>query len=841
MKYIDNTETLTDSASDVTNQKVITNKNASAKRLYSQYFTPSDIADFMASLFTIPKNMDTVKILDPGAGAGVLGLAVINRLLELTSNLKRIDVTAIEIDSALHNNIKNSYESCKQKCTGAGINFSFKIITDDFIKYGYSEIINSSDDILLFTERKEREQYDLIILNPPYKKIDSASDTRNLLNKLGLETTNLYTAFLFISSNFLKEDGQIVAITPRSFCNGTYFKKFRDIFFSKLFFHRIHIYNHRNKAFSKDDVLQENIIYLVSPVKPPKNEVLITTSDSPEDETLKTQTISHDFIIQPDDKDKIIHIITDGYSLKIKDRISSLKLKLSDIGVNVSTGKIVDFRIKPNLADINNYNIAPLFYAFHFFNGKIEWPVNNNKKKEAVFKTSRTESDLIKSGYYVFCKRFSSKEEKKRITAAFFDYTKFNFEVIGIENHLNYFHINNKPLSKSLALGLTIYLNSTLVDQYFRLFNGHTQVNADDLRFLYYPTLEQLNSIGKYFTDELPEQEEIDSIIERELFNMSKDVNPALINTKISDALSILKQLGLPKDQQNERSALTLLALLNLKPNQKWNESKAPLMGITPMMEFMETHYGKKYAPNTRETVRRQTVHQFVQAGLIIPNPDKPRSTNSPHFVYQIDNTTLNLVRAFRTKEWNNLLKKYLSSVKSLSAKYAQEREMQKIPLRVSDNIEINLSKGLHNILIDKIIKEFCPYYTPNAKLIYIGDTQKKWAYFDKDELEKVGVTIDDLHGKMPDVIVYFTQKKWLVLIEAVTSHGPIDPKRKIELEKLFSKSKAGLVFITSFLDKKAWRSFRGEIAWETDIWIADNPTHLVHMNGKRFLGPYSK
>ncbi len=840
MEYTEAIETLTD-ISEITDKNLSEKNNSLQKRKFSQYFTPAGIAAFMVSLFTISQKNESIKILDPGAGAGILSTALLDKILEKNNNLKNIEVTAVEIDYSLHKHIEDSYENCNLKCINAGIKLSYKIVHENFINYAYNEITNSSNDDFFYSRGKEKQLFDLIILNPPYKKIDSSSDTRKLLNKLGLETTNLYTAFLFLSLNFLKEDGQIVAITPRSFCNGTYFRKFREIFFSKLFFHRIHIYNHRNKAFSKDDVLQENIIYLVSPVKPQNNEVLITTSDSPEDEIFKTQTVNHDFIIHPDDKDKVIHIITDDYSLKIIDRISSLKLKLSDIGVNVSTGKIVDFRIKPNLADSNNYNIAPLFYPFHFFNGKIEWPVNSSKKKEAVFITPRTESDLIKSGYYVFCKRFSSKEEKKRITAVLFDHTKFNCELIGVENHLNYFHINNNPLSKSLALGLTIYLNSTLVDQYFRLFNGHTQVNADDLRFLYYPTIEQLNSIGKYFTDELPSQEEIDSIIERELFNMAKDTNPALINTKISDALSILKFLGLPRDQQNERSALTLLALLSLKPNQKWNECKAPLIGITPMMEFMETHYGKKYAPNTRETVRRQTVHQFVQAGLIVPNPDKSRSTNSPHFVYQIETNTLTLIKSFKTREWTSLLNKYLSGVKSLSAKYAQERDMEKIPLRVSDNVEINLSKGLHNILIDKIIKEFCPYYTPNAKLIYVGDTQKKWAYFDKVELEKIGVTIEDLHGKMPDVIVYFTQKRWLVLVEAVTSHGPIDPKRKIELEKLFSKSKAGLVFISAFLDRKSSFSFINKIAWETDIWIAENPTHLIHMNGKRFLGPYTK
>ena len=503
---------------EVIRQNYSSQNNSVQRKLYSQFFTPSAIASFMASLFTFADDKKLIKILDPGAGTGILSAALVDKLLSFNLSLQRIEVTAVEVDAKLERHIESSYEICNEKCKEAGINFSYKIINDDFIKYGYSEIIHSTGDDLLFEEKRERAYFDLIILNPPYKKIDSSSNTRKMLNRIGLETTNLYTAFLYLSSYFLEKDGQIAAITPRSFCNGTYFKKFREIFFSRFFFQRIHIYNLRNKAFSKDDVLQENIIFLASPIKPKNNEVHITTSDSPDDEMFKTLNINHDFIIQPGDKNKIIHIITDEYSLKIINRISSLKHKLHDIGVNVSTGKIVDFRIKPNLANNDNYNIAPLFYPFHFSKGTINWPINSAKKKEAVFVNTKTKSDLVEEGYYVFCKRFSSKEEKKRITAAFYDYTKFNFNLIGIENHLNYFHINNSPLSRNLALGLALYLNSTLVDQYFRLFNGHTQVNADDLRFLYYPDTNQLNEMGKYFTDELPSQEEIDTIIERELF-----------------------------------------------------------------------------------------------------------------------------------------------------------------------------------------------------------------------------------------------------------------------------------------------------------------------------------
>lgn len=664
------------------------------RRQYAQYFTPSEIASFMSSLFVFNSNIEDIKIFDPGAGTGILGIAVINRLLTTYSKIKHIEIVAIEIDTALNEHLKASYEICCAKCKEKEVDFSYRIVNEDFINYCYNKIADFNGESLFSNDAKPIKLFDIIILNPPYKKIDSSSESRKLLNKIGLETTNLYTAFILLSSYFIKKDGQIVAIIPRSFCNGTYFKNFRRVFFSKFFFHRIHIYNKRDKAFNEDEVLQENIIFLASRLEPESNKVLVTTSDSPEDKSFKTFFIRHDLIIRPDDKDRIIHIITDENSLKIVERISSLKQKLSDIGLEVSTGKVVDFRAKKHLTDYNNYNIAPLYYSFHFNNGKITWPVASKKKKEALTISPETEGLLITSGYYVFCKRFSSKEEIKRITAACYDYTIDNFKLIGIENHLNYFHIKNAPLSKDLAQGLTIYLNSTLVDQYFRLFNGHTQVNADDLRFIYYPSIEQLTALGKYFIDGLPSQEEIDSIIERELFKMSKDQNPALVNTKIQEALNILKQIGMPRMQLNERSALTLLALLNLKPNDKWSDCKTPLIGITPIMDFIKLFYGKEYAPNTRETIRRQTVHQFVQAGMVIVNPDKYRATNSPLYVYQVEQNSLELIKSFKTKSWENSLKNYLSTVETLSSKYAQERERQMIPLTVSENIEINLSPG---------------------------------------------------------------------------------------------------------------------------------------------------
>jgi len=264
-------------------------------------------------------------------------------------------------------------------------------------------------------------------------------------------------------------------------------------------------------------------------------------------------------------------------------------------------------------------------------------------------------------------------------------------------------------------------------------------------------------------------------------------------------------------------------------------------MGITPMMEFFAQHYGKRYAPNTRETVRRQTVHQFIQAALVIPNPDKPsRPTNSPKAVYQIEPGALKLLREYGKASWQKRLAQHLDSVKTLKSLYGREREIRRIPVRIQNGEEIQLSPGGQNVLVKRIIDDFCPMYTPGAKIIYVGDTQRKWAYFDSCSLRALGVEVEE-HGKMPDVVVHHTEKNWLVLVEAVTSHGPVNPKRRQELKDLFAKSSAGIVYVTAFMDRRTMMKYLDEISWETEVWIAEEPTHLIHFNGERFLGPYDE
>ena len=308
---------------------------------------------------------------------------------------------------------------------------------------------------------------------------------------------------------------------------------------------------------------------------------------------------------------------------------------------------------------------------------------------------------------------------------------------------------------------------------------------------------------------------------------------------KIADAKQVLEELGMPRAQRNERSALCLLALLNLTEGKSWADAENPLVGITPMMEFTRDHYGRQYAPNTRETFRRQTMHQLVAAGIALYNPDDPaRPVNSPKAVYQIEPDTLTLLRSFTTAAWNKNLAAYLENRQTLAARYAKEREMRKLPVKLATGETVRLSPGHHSELIKTIVEEFAPRFVPGGVLVYAGDTGDKRGYFDKDLLAKLGVVVDG-HGRMPDVVLYYPEREWLLLVESVTSHGPVDGKRHEQLAELFAASTARLVYVTAFPSRPVMTRYLCDIAWETEVWCADAPSHLIHFDGERFLGPY--
>lgn len=308
---------------------------------------------------------------------------------------------------------------------------------------------------------------------------------------------------------------------------------------------------------------------------------------------------------------------------------------------------------------------------------------------------------------------------------------------------------------------------------------------------------------------------------------------------KLQAAAEILVHLGLPRAQQNERTALCLLALLNLRPARSWSDAEDPMLGITPIMDWARRHYDRDYAPNTRETFRRQSMHQFVQAGICLYNPDKPdRPVNSPNAVYRISPELLKVLKTFGTRKYRGGLAKYLELRPALAAIYAKGREMAMVPLRIKDGHEIRLSAGEHSTLIKQIVEEFTPRFIAGGHLVYVGDTGDKHGYFEVAFLKNLNVNLDH-HGKLPDVIVYSKKNNWLFLIESVTSHGPVDAKRQAELAALFAGCSAGLVYVSAFPDRKRFLRYLDAIAWETEAWIANAPSHMIHFNGEKFLGPY--
>lgn len=798
-----------------------------------QFLTPAPVARLMAAMLIC--DVPNVSILDAGAGVGSLLSAAVEVLCAHPRPPDSIHVTAYEVDRTLIPELQNTLTLCSSWCADVGVSFSSTIIEADFISHVVDELIQP-----LF--HRELPAYTCAILNPPYRKIQSASLHRRLLQRVGIEVSNLYAGFVALAIKLLAVDGHLVAITPRSFCNGPYFQSFRNMVLDSMSIRQFHMFDSREQAFQDDAVLQENIIFsaIKSDIAP--STVTITSNTGPDDELISIREVPYGQVVYPNDPHRFIHLVSDHLGEQFAARIATLSTTLAALGLSVSTGRVVDFRAAPFLRAEPEAHTAPLIYPMHIVGNRIVWPRIPSKKPNALVQCKETDDLFVPNGYYVLVKRFSSKEERRRVSAVVYDPTFMATSVVGFENHLNYFHNDGHGIEAELAHGLAAFLNSTLVDTYFRQFNGHTQVNATDLRMIHYPTREELLRIGSRIADHEWSQQELDAIIAQELTNMNEPgmIDPVHIQARITEALDILQELGVPRAQQNERSALTLLALLNLTPEQPWAAASNPLRGITPLMEFFAKHYGKHYKPNTRETVRRQTVHQFLDAGLIVANPDHPtRPINSPKAVYQIEQLTLSLLQSYGSDAWKSNLAAHRDVIKSLKQRYAQDRDMQRLPVVLPSGSTIKLSPDGQNVLVKQIVEEFAARFTPGGEIIYVGDADEKFAFFAESQLRELGVTIDS-HGKMPDVVICYTERQWLVLIEAVTSHGPIDPKRRGELAYLFRSTNVGLVYVTAFLTRQMMREYLPIISWSTEVWIADAPDHLIHFNGDRFLGPYA-
>ncbi|WP_421902196.1 BsuBI/PstI family type II restriction endonuclease [Maridesulfovibrio sp.] len=316
---------------------------------------------------------------------------------------------------------------------------------------------------------------------------------------------------------------------------------------------------------------------------------------------------------------------------------------------------------------------------------------------------------------------------------------------------------------------------------------------------------------------------------------------------KLVQAKEILMALGMPPAQFNDRSAWVFLALANIRPNDNWSNVQAPLLRTVEIMEFIRDEYGMDYKPNSRETIRRQTLHQFEQARIVDRNRDDPsRATNSAYNNYSLNAPIVNILKDFPNGRWLNKINQYKNQLNNLQEMYQRKLELNKIPVLLPNGDQISLSPGRHNQLHADIIHQFCPRFIgAGGVVLYVGDTASsrneggKLMYLQGEYLQQLGVPPMS-HEKLPDVVVYDQQRQWLFLIEAVTSHGPVSPKRWYELEQALVGCRVGRVYVTAFPDVVEFRRNAADIAWETEVWIADKPDHMIHFNGDRFLGPHN-
>lgn len=445
------------------------------KSKLGQFMTPGHTARFMASLFS-PSLGGACRLLDAGAGMGALSCAFLDRWQAGELDFSAVDVTAYEVDAFLAEHLT------RHLSVYSGV--SFCVIEDDYISRACAKGLQARG-------------YTHAILNPPYKKIGGQSAHRRALRSVGIETVNLYSAFVALAVGEAAPGGQIVAIIPRSFCNGPYYRPFRDFILERTAIRRMHLFESRSKAFREDEVLQENIILHLERGGQ-QGEVAVSTSTDDSFSDLSIHVHPFERIVFPDDAQRFIHVPTTTEKSAIE-LSPAVCYSLPDIGVKVSTGPVVDFRLKAHLRNMPEPGAVPLIYPAHLGIDGTVWPVARLKKPNAIMRNGETEKWLYPNGFYCAVRRFSSKEEKRRVVASVVDPAAFgDHAVLGFENHMNLFHEDKHGLPEALARGLAVFLNTSAVDEYFRRFNGHTQVNATDLKLLKYPSRETLIELGNW-------------------------------------------------------------------------------------------------------------------------------------------------------------------------------------------------------------------------------------------------------------------------------------------------------------------------------------------------------
>lgn len=832
-------------------QKVLAKRPEKERKQKGQFLTPVSIARFMAQQLGPIQTGD--RMLDPAIGSGVLACAVIERAI-IEGQPREFWLDGYELDPELYQIATDTLTQAAKAAEESGIIVHVRVYKNDFVLNN----VPVSQPQLLVAENSNhpnpRASYTHIIANPPYFKLNSNDARVKAVAGQVKGHTNIYTLFLALAMEKLASGGRACFVVPRSFCSGLYFSALRQQLAQKTHPIAVHLFESRQEIFQDEGILQESIIYTFSrpssPLNSTRSTAYLNISASKDTTTLNkslpSRPVPLKHFLGRRNGTLFFRLPTGELDEQIIEIIDSWDGTLNKYGLEVSTGPVVAFRAQDWLMDVEatmRHKAVPLLWMQNVQRQQIEWPISNGQKPQAISQAKNAQSLLTPATNYVLLRRFTAKEEPRRLIAAPFLVNQYGYQWIGLENHLNYIYRKQGALTEVETIGLSALLNSSLIDRYFRIVNGNTQVNATELRALPLPPLEIIQEIGtKLLKQPTSELEKIVYTHLWEAGHLSLDI-PILWETritmgKIQEAQEILKSLGLPANQQNEISALTLLVLAQITEDIAWGQAKKHSLRIHDILLAIKEHYGREYAENTRETIRRQVIHQFIQAGLVVRNPDDPTlPTNSPHTHYGLSEAGLKAIRAHQSQNWEQTVRAFIESRGALLEIYQKSREQHRVPLRLANGEEYHLSPGRHNELQVAIIEEFGPRFAPGAKLLYLGDTENKTLILDASGFEELGIPIPN-HDKLPDIVLYDEQRNWLFLIEAVTSHGPISPKRHLELEELIKDSLAGCVYVSAFPNFTTFKNFLTEIAWETDVWIAEIADHLIHFNGDQFLGP---
>lgn len=469
-----------------------------------QFFTPARAAILLASMADLP-SQGNLRVLDPGAGSGSLTAALVARVLREAPQLV-LDLVAVELDGPVLPHLRATLDDIEETCVNVGVRVVTTLLTGDFVALRTDPFAGPVAAL--------EEPFDVILMNPPYKKLNVRNAARRALVAYGVDCSNIYAAFMALGMDLLNSGGQLVSITPRSFANGPYFNQFRGYLLANAAITRLHVFESRSTVFSDTGVLQENVI-MTAVRGGSRGKVTLSVSVGHTDEPV-TRLVEHDEVVHPDDPHKFVRILSTDVEAEMAERVARLPCTLEDLGIQVSTGRVVDFRSRPCLVEARVKDSVPLIYPANLREGVVEWPRDIRKAQGFKPLEPKDVKLLLPPGTYVVVKRFSAKEERRRVVAAVWRHGQSS-DPVALENHLNYYHVKNTGLDEALAIGLSFWLNSSLVDGFFRTFSGHTQVNATDLKTMRYPTVAALRSIGEGRSATLPVQEVIDLLVSHAL------------------------------------------------------------------------------------------------------------------------------------------------------------------------------------------------------------------------------------------------------------------------------------------------------------------------------------